>query len=221
VIEDDAEAAAKRFTEANRIALFDGDLERPVEILFIDGAKSWLGICHLGRTLADSLIPEKTLLVCQDFKYWGTYWVPMFMMAVGDYVAPVHDVLGSTTVSFMVTKPIPAEVLSVLPNHVADLDRDSVLRQIDAAADLLHTLGDLGGANNVRLAQVSFLAHKGDKEAAVHAFRQIERQWPAQVPTAQLERARTYLRGEKKANLPRPLRLRARSAFRRLKAVLR
>ena len=74
--------------------------EGPIEILFIDGAKSWRGMSHLLRIVRERIVPGTTLLVCQDYKYWGTYWVPMMMSRLREYVEPVHNVLGATTVAF-------------------------------------------------------------------------------------------------------------------------
>ena len=79
-IEGDADAGATRFSAEKPVAPFDGlPGGEAVEVLFIDGAKSWRGMRHLLLTLSGRLLPGKTLLVCQDFKYWGAYWVPMMM----------------------------------------------------------------------------------------------------------------------------------------------
>ena len=215
-IDEDIEAGAKRFSEFNAVQLFDGQMERPVEILFIDGAKSWLGICHLIRTLSDRFIPGKTVLVCQDFKYWGTYWVPLLLMLIREYVEPIHNALHSTTTSFLLTAKIPANLLNSWPDHVADLPRKSTLRRIDDAAKLLSGSGDLAGALNVQLAKVSFLSHHGDDELAIQTFLELEKQWPTRLPASQLDRARSYLNSEKGTDIAAPVRLRIAGFFRRL-----
>ncbi len=216
VISGDLEARAKRFIESDSIRLFDYEFERPVEILFIDGAKSWNGLRYLAFKLNEHFMPGKTLLVCQDFKYWGTYWVPIFMMLVRDCIEPVHNVLGSTTVSFRLTKRFSNDLLASLETHIGDFSRDVALRQIAIATDMLHDLGDSEGSHNVRLAQVSFLAHCGETALASSAFQASERQWPFCVGTPQLERARQYLRKEKGVRRRRSMRLRLSSSVRRL-----
>jgi hypothetical protein len=127
--------------------MFDGLPDAPVEILFIDGAKSWRGVRHLMRTLAEGFLPRKTLLVCQDFKYWGPYWVPIFVMTIRDHIEPVHDVLSASTVSFRLIKPVSPDVLSSLPDHVAELPRKESLEKICDAANLLERFGDIKSAN--------------------------------------------------------------------------
>lgn len=213
----DTEAGAKRFTEYNTVRLFDGQVKHPIEILFIDGAKSWLGIRHLMRSLSPRLIPGKTILVCQDFKYWGTYWVPVLMMLIKDYIEPIHNTLDATTTSFVLKRPIPDELLDSLPAHVVDLHRDQTLRQIEDAADMLGNSGDSAGAFNISLAKVSFLSHHGDRDLAIQIFVEIEGRWPILLPTSQLDRARSYLNGEKGAELTTPIRLNALNILRRIR----
>ena len=122
------EATAKRFAnEANVPALNTVPGDEPVEILFIDGAKSWRGMAHLFRIVRERMIPEKTLLVCQDYKYWGTYWVPMMMSRMRGYVEPVHNVLGATTVAFRLTRDIPLSLLGSLEDHVSSIPTEEGL----------------------------------------------------------------------------------------------
>jgi hypothetical protein len=74
-IEGDHEATAKRAAGEKAVPPFDvAPGTEPIEILFIDGAKSWRGMAHLLRIVREPRA-GKTLLVCQDYKYWGTYWV--------------------------------------------------------------------------------------------------------------------------------------------------
>jgi Methyltransferase domain len=193
----DLEAAKKRFTESDSVPLFDGSLDRPVEILFIDGAKSWRGMRHLFRALASRFLHGTTLLVCQDFKYWGTYWVPALMMRIRECVEPVHNVLTGTTVAFRLIRPIPGAVLDALEDHVALLSTSETLDAIERAAEMLSADGDWTGALTVRLCTVSFLAHQDKAPQAAAALTRLLEQWPDSVPTEQLDRARTYLEDEK------------------------
>ncbi len=209
VIEGDAEAAGKRFSEERSVPPFDGDLPEPVEVLFIDGAKSWRGMRHLLLTLAGSLLPGTTLLVCQDFKYWAMYWVPILVMRLADRLEPVHDVTSATTLSFRLTGELPLERIEALEDHVARLPTQESLAAIDAAAGLLEDCGDARGAWNVRLATVAFLAQQGRTGDAVAAFDRIQARWPLSAPTAQLDLARSFLAQEKQQTRPWPVRLRA------------
>jgi predicted O-methyltransferase YrrM len=206
-IEGDHEATAKRAADASGVALLEsvpGDA--PVDILFIDGAKSWRGMKHLLRIARDRMIPGRTLVICQDFKYWGTYWVPMMMIRLREYFEPVHNVLGATTVGFRLAREIPATVLDALEDHVARIPTQDGFRLINEARKLLIRDFDRAGAANLALCRVSFLAHQGKTDGAVVAFKQAQWMWPAFVDASQLERARTYLREEKGIRVARPAR---------------
>jgi nitrite reductase/ring-hydroxylating ferredoxin subunit len=154
----------------------------------------------------ERIVPGKTLLVCQDYKYWGTYWVPMMMSRLRRYLMPVHNVLGATTVTFRLDREIPLSVLDSLEDHVARIPTDEGLKLINAARYMLFADLDLLGAANLSLCRVSFLAHQGKTDAARVAFKQAQELWPAFVSSEQLERARTYLREEKGIKLSRPFR---------------
>ena len=206
-IEGDHEATAKRAAEAPDVPLLESAPgEGPIEILFIDGAKSWRGMRHLLQIVRDRMIPGRTLLVCQDFKYWGTYWVPMMMSRLGDHVTPVHNVLAATTVAFRLVKEIPQSLLAGLEDHVARIPTQQGLGLINAARRLLMKDADWLGAANLSLCRVSFLAHQGKTDAAAVAFKQAQWTWPAFMDAEQLERARAYLKEEKGIAVSRPIR---------------
>jgi predicted O-methyltransferase YrrM len=202
-IESDREAAGKRFAEGERIPVLDALPGGSVEIVFIDGAKSWRGMRHLLGILRDRLIPGTSLIVCQDFKYWGTYWVPAMMMRLGDRVTPVHNVHSATTVTFRLDAPIAGEFVDGLEDHVRELETEATLAALDRASALLFGDGDGLGAANVSLGRVSFLSHQDRVDRAVEEFRSIEARWPVLEDDAQLEIARDYLRAEKSRAVPR------------------
>lgn len=206
-IEGDHEATAKRSAnEASVRVLNAAPGEGPIEILFIDGAKSWRGMLHLLRIVRERIVPGTTLLVCQDYKYWGTYWVPMMMSRLAEYVEPVHNVLGATTVAFRLKREIPAGALDALADHVSGIPTDEGLALIDKARRLLFIDVDWLGVANVSLCRVSFLAHQGKADAAAVAFKQAQESWPPFASAEQLERARNYLREEKGIDIKRPWR---------------
>jgi len=206
-IEGDHEATAKRADAEKGVPRLDvAPGEGPIEILFIDGAKSWRGMAHLLRIVRDRIIPGKTLLVCQDYKYWGTYWVAMMMSRLRDYVEPVHNVLAATTVTFRLKKEIPVAVIDTLEDHVARIPTEDGLELINEARRLLMADRDWLGASNVSLCRVSFLAHQGKTDVATVAFKQAQESWPPFVSAEQLERARVYLRQEKGITIGRPWR---------------
>jgi hypothetical protein len=220
-IAGDAEAAAKRSRSEEAVPPFASESDARIEILFVDGAKSVRGMTHLLRALTHRLQPGNALVVCQDFKYWGTYWVPILMARLRAWITPVHDVLDGTTVTFRLDRTIPEAALGDLPEHVAELPTEESLAAIDWTARLLHDAGDPDGAWPVRLAAVSLLAHQGDAARALEAFRKCQAAWPPTAHLGQLGRAEHYLTHHRGMSVGRPLPWRiAASARRRLRHIV-
>ena len=207
VIQGDGEASNKRFIEDEKVLIFEEISHGVVEILFVDGAKSWRGMKHLLRVVCDHLVPGKTYFVCQDYKYWGTYWVPIMMSRLGKYLEPVHNTFNGTTVSFRLVSKIPKELIEGLEDHVMDMGTDQCLLEIEQASSLLARDGDKLGAENLLLSKVSFLSHQNKVNRAVEEFKKIQESWPTFLNISQLERAREYLLSEKAVEIARPIRL--------------
>lgn len=194
IINSDQEAQSKRYISDENITLFQAlPGSEPLEILFVDGAKSWLGLKHLLFNISDRLIQGQSILVCQDFKYWGNYWVPLLLTFLGDCLQPIHNVTSATTVTFRLVHPVSRDTLDALANHIAEVPTDDALAAIDHAAEMLRTEGDVLGAANVQLGKVMFLSHQNKPDSAVTAFRESQANWPQLTGTGQLERARKYL----------------------------
>ncbi len=223
IISNDQEAESKRYTSDEYVVLFhDVPGADPVEILFVDGAKSWLGFKHLLLNISARLIPGRSILVFQDFKYWGTYWVPLMLNFLGDYLQPIHNVTSATTVTFRLLKPISRKKIEVLPNHIADVATDDSLTAIDHAAQMLRVEKDDLGAANVQLGKVMFLSHQGKLDQAVTAFRESQTNWPTYKEVTQLERARKYLAKSQSVYIAPNLTMSVKQqAWRMVKRVLR
>jgi hypothetical protein len=193
-IQSDQDAISKRYVKEENVAIFQGlPNSQPVEILFVDGAKSWLGLKHLLFHVTERLIPAESILVCQDFKYWGNYWVPLMLTFLSEYLQPIHNVLSATTITFRLVKPIPRNVLEALANHIAEVPTNDSLAALDRAAEMLRKNEDALGSAHVRLGKVMFLSHQNMLDQAAAAFRECQSNWPVGMSTLQLERARDYL----------------------------
>lgn len=218
-IAGDAAATKTRFMELEQTPLFttlsSGNF---VEILHIDGAKSWRGMVHLLKTLQYQLRPGSTFFVCQDYKYWGAYWVPIMMEKLRDYVTPVHNVLQATTVTFQQHTPIPADLVENLVDEVRCIPVEEGLSLIEKTSHRLAADNDKLGAMNVSLSKISFLSHQEEVNAAVDEFRKIQGRWPLFENTAQLERARHYLATEKSRHVPQNGRVRLNMVLRKARA---
>jgi hypothetical protein len=219
-IPDDPEAAAQRDGAGGERPLFAWDARERIEILFIDGAKSWRGMRHLLLAVGASLQPE-TLLVCQDFKYWGCYWVPMILGLLSDALEIAHVVRAGDTVSFRLRAPLAPAALAALPADVLASDPEQALAALEWMRRTLRDAGDALGAHTLALSRVKFLAHRGDLDAACRAFERSQAGWPLFARPGQLERARRYLRATRGRAVPERHALALAARARRLFARLR
>jgi hypothetical protein len=131
----------------DRITTHAGDIKQfpwtggPIEILFIDLAKSWEMNEFIIRAFFPFLIPGKSLIIHQDFGNAWNPWLPVSMGYLDDYVTILCD--ESTSRVFHYHQAIPDEVLQV--NYKTDLDRGTRLacmqKSLDAADGwILHRL---------------------------------------------------------------------------------
>ncbi|HYO84143.1 MAG TPA: hypothetical protein VES20_22250 [Bryobacteraceae bacterium] len=111
-----------RFLQVNRDCLdccviSPGDLlamrwsAGPVEIVFIDVAKTW----ELNRWVVQhwfSCLAERAWVVQQDYIYFHQYWIALTMQAFSAYFERVEEVFGAT-VLFRATHRIPASELRI------------------------------------------------------------------------------------------------------------
>jgi hypothetical protein len=198
----DPRAQSRRFFEVSQIPIitdFEGSL---IEIFFLDGAKSWRGIQHLMKIFCQKLAEGKSYIVCQDYKFWGGYWIPVMMTRLKKYLEPVHNILSGDTVTFKVTAPIPEVIFDTFQTSVLDLDTAKTLDQIHYASSLLKSDGDTLGAAKVFLSGVTFLTHQNKNSDAKELFKQVQLTWPLGHSIDHLERARHYLEHEKSCRIP-------------------
>jgi hypothetical protein len=191
MVADDPDAEDIRSTQVTDEQLFHWPPVRPIEILFVDGAKSYSGLRHLLVETAGCLGPEHSLVIFQDYKFWGAYWVPLLVEMLGEWLSPAH-VLRHNTVGFRVMTRASREQMEKLPSFDR-LDWRRGLEDLANAAGRMKELGDAPAAAILLVAQVRFLAHKGRLDEAVAALRRAERAWPAAAADVNLERCRAWL----------------------------
>lgn len=184
----------------------------PLEILFVDGAKSWSGMRHLLSEVAPSLVAD-SLLILQDYKYWGTYWVAMSLEMISG-VELVH-ILHHNTVTFRVREPLSVDFPDFRDVSVAE-----GLEALDRASARLHEHGDEYGAIVVQTGKIRFLGNKGELERAEHVLRGLERRWPTRVRELNLIRAREWLSTSLGRKHRRSLVFRLRRAPRKVKRLV-
>jgi hypothetical protein len=119
-------------TRDSHLALYP-EQER-IEILFVDTAKKWLVHNTLLSCFGPHLIPGQSILVQQDFKHFGAYWIALHMQQLASCFQPLHDVADASTVSFLYTPP-PGGIEDLLPRLLRP--EDVPLNRIDSLWDLV------------------------------------------------------------------------------------
>ena len=78
----------------------------PIEILFVDAAKSWDLTNQILRGFGHALVPNKSRVILQDGRFWYTYWLPLIFDSRPDVWQEPESVEYGTTVSFRPLKPL-------------------------------------------------------------------------------------------------------------------
>ncbi len=140
----------------DHISIVPGDLLRhswnagPIEILFVDLAKSWALNDFVVDNWFTSLMPDAYVLQ-QDYFSWMTYWLPLTMMGLRDYFDFVDYAMGGTAV-FRCTKTVPPGMGGYL--------RTLPFEKQEELMDLAVASAPLPGAQVIKAAQACFyLAH--------------------------------------------------------------
>lgn len=75
----------------------------PIEILFVDAAKSWPVHLTILRVFGPHLIPGKSVVIQQDFKWATVYYLPLHMYQLRSCFEPAHDIPQASTTAFRYT----------------------------------------------------------------------------------------------------------------------
>jgi hypothetical protein len=137
----------------------------PIEILFIDAAKSPELWTHILREFLPHCVPGRTLIVQQDWVCAQCPWIHITTARLSEYLVPVDSPLGAT-VAFLLRRPIPASLLE--ERDFAD-PAATTLGRLDQAAAL--TLGWYGLC--VQLAKAHYLVMRGRPKEALAVVDQV------------------------------------------------
>jgi hypothetical protein len=80
--------------------------EGPIEILFIDSAKTWDLVNAVLKGFGPHLVPGKSRIVLQDFHFPWAHCLPLIFDSRPDVWKQVEEVERSHTVTFMLLKPL-------------------------------------------------------------------------------------------------------------------
>jgi tetratricopeptide (TPR) repeat protein len=78
----------------------------PIEILFVDSAKSWELTNAILNKFGAHLVPGRSRVVLQDFRFHYAHCLPLIFDSRPDVWKQTEDVKYSTTVTFMPLKPL-------------------------------------------------------------------------------------------------------------------
>jgi len=212
-VSGDAVAEAVRDGAALDLPPVDWGAGEPIEILFVDGAKSWTGLVSLLSTFGPSLV-EGALVAFQDYKWWGAFWVPAIVEFLRDRLEVEH-VLENNTVTFRARGAIGAGDISRIPAWDA-VDPGDCAARLESAAAGLSSRGDDIGAAMVRLGATRMWQQKGSTDKAAAALRNAQLTWPPAANDYPLVSARTWLEESSGGSFAPPLRARLRRFWSRI-----
>lgn len=154
----------------------------PIEILFIDVAKSWRTNHHLQATFFPALLPGRSVVVHQDYHNPHVPWIHIQMEYFADAFEAIAD-QKSTKVYLLKRALTPAETRLDLRRDLSPADRRDLLRRALERASpasrpflegslgmLLFTEGDLATA---RAHLQSALARHAGQERATQPLREV------------------------------------------------
>lgn len=208
----------------------------PIEILFMDAPKR---LPMIGSTLAafgPSLIPGTSVIVMQDYLHFASYAIAVVMCTLGDCLEPIHVVVGGSTVTMAVRKPLDLGAAQPLALNFRNWSTEKAMavwarvleplhpvaraRLEPGLAMLLHDLGDIETA-------VDWLKHLDQSDRLLGQWRRFAKtslypryrplfealgiEGTYQPPQRQLERTARPLAGR--------LRDRSRSIYRQLRSM--
>lgn len=134
----------------------------PIEILFVDLAKSWELNAVVVSQFFPHLLPKQSLLIQQDYLHWQAYWLVITMWYFREYFTFRGKVDQGSSVLFEYTRKIPDRLLrtdlKALPREMKRLAFETELQRIQGWQQtellvgyirMLLAEGDVKGAQEV------------------------------------------------------------------------
>jgi hypothetical protein len=108
--------------------VWDGE---PIEILFIDIAKSWEISDHIHREWLPALVPGTGVLIQQDYVHEWCPWLHVLMELLAEHFESIATVGGVSRV-FQCRSAVP---LNAIPRSLRELPQDRLLALFDRSAN--------------------------------------------------------------------------------------
>jgi hypothetical protein len=152
----------------------------PVEILFVDAAKSWAQTKQMFHVFGDFLLPDVSRIVFQDYQWFNCLHLPVVTELFGEALE-LESLLDSPayTATFKVNQPLRAETIESLPASAFDCGVDRAQRLLQDAAGRADGVAEAaaGSWRCKNALQQAWLRHQsGDHEQAFEIVRQVAAQ---------------------------------------------
>jgi len=119
--------------------------------------KSWELTSSILRSFFPWLIPGRSVVVHQDFAFWGEPWVHLINYRLREYFEPLYHVPASGSMAFHLRRPIPTHLTS------AQYSYDSFSpKEIDAAIAYSASLVAPSMRPDILAVKVLIHVHRGD-----------------------------------------------------------
>ncbi len=83
-----------------------------IEFLLVDAMKSWELLNSIQKNFYSSLIPQKSIVLHQDFCHYYTYWIHLLNFYFRQYFEPVDKHNFGSSLAFRLVATIPEEKLN-------------------------------------------------------------------------------------------------------------
>lgn len=175
---EEYESRTRSYSEL--IAVHAGDLSQigwsgqPIEVLLVDAMKSWELAESIVEIFYRSLLPQKSILIHQDFKHYNCSWIHLVQYKLKDYFILEQDIPNSGSVVFRSKKKIDCD-LSWLKN-LRSLDDQEVSDAFEYAMSLVS-----GKSESVAAAHIMYFIHLDMIDKAKYTFNKfVQEDFPIQ-----------------------------------------
>jgi hypothetical protein len=127
-----------------------------IELLFVDAMKSWELTNSIIHDFFPLLIPNRSIVIHQDFNHYYTYWIHLMMYRFRDYFDAIYDVPGAGSLVFKYQRQIPDRELE----KSYSIESFSV-DEINAAFEYSTSLISPGKSPMMKLAKIRALTALG------------------------------------------------------------
>ena len=146
---------------SSHIEICAGDLvrsgwnEKPIEFLLIDAMKTWELANGIIRHFYPSLIPQKALILHQDFAHHFAPWIHLLQWKFREYFEFAEEIPRSQSLVFKLIRPIPSELLHITYGFDSFSDAE-----VDEAFEYSMKLVSAEKLPNVAAAKVMWYIHQ-------------------------------------------------------------